>query len=259
MAEQRTRPVIVCPVRVILPPSETKSDGGKGAPLDLDTLVFPELNPVRKQLGDALVALAADLDASRLALGLGRTQLAEVDRNAELWVSPTRPAIERYTGVLYDAFDYSSLTRAGKAKTADRVMIGSALFGVVGASDLIPAYRLSGGSKLPGMKTLAAQWKGSLSPCLDAVDDFVVDLRSGIYHQLGPIRGAVTATVVTEQPDGSRSVVSHFNKHHKGLIARELVRTRRTVRDINVLAAVLSDAGQRIEIDGPDRIVVITQ
>ncbi len=243
---------------MILPPSETKSDGGKGAPLDLDTLVFPELNPIRKQIGEALVALAADLDASCKALGLGRTQLAEVDRNAELWISLTRPAIERYTGVLYDAFDYASMTRATKAKVAGRVMIGSALFGVVGAGDLIPAYRLSGGSKLPGMRTIAATWKPELSHSLDAVDDFVVDLRSGVYHQLGPVRGAVTATVVTEQPDGSRSVVSHFNKHHKGLIARELVRTRRTVRDINALAAVLSDAGQRIEIDGPDRIVVVT-
>ena len=101
--------------------------------------------------------------------------------------------------------------------------------------------------------------EGSLSPCLDAVDDFVVDLRSGIYHQLGPIRGAVTATVVTEQPDVRAASSVTSTKHHKGLIARELVRTRRTVRDINALAAVLSDAGQRIEIDGPDRIVVITQ
>ena len=118
-------------------------------------------------------------------------------------------------------------------------MIGSALFGVVGASDLIPAYRLSGGSKLPGMKTLAAQWKGSLSPCLDAVDDFVVDLRSGIYHQLGPIRGC------RHRHRGHRAA-RRFAQRRQSLqqapqrpIARELVRTRRTVRDINALAAVL--------------------
>ncbi|MGV9712417.1 peroxide stress protein YaaA [Gordonia sp. NPDC003424] len=243
---------------VILPPSETKSDGGRGAPLDLDTLSFTELNPIRKRIGDVLVDLARDLDASREALGLGRTQLAEVDRNADLWLSPTRPAIERYTGVLYDALDHSSLTRAGKAKAADRLAIGSALFGVVRAADMIPAYRLSGGSKLPGLPTLASVWKPHLSDALDAVDDFVVDLRSGVYHQLGPVHGAVTATVVTEAADGSRKVVSHFNKHYKGLMARELVATRRTVRDINGLAAVLSDAGQRVEIARADQIVVIT-
>lgn len=243
---------------VILPPSETKSDGGAGAPLDLDTLSFPELNPIRKRIADVLVDLAGDLDASQRALGLGRTQLAEIDRNADLWLSPTRPAIERYTGVLYDALDHASLTRAGKAKAAQRLAIGSALFGVVRATDPIPAYRLSGGSKLPGLPTLGSVWKPDLSDALEAVDDFVVDLRSGAYLQLGPVRGAVTATVVTEAADGSRKVVSHFNKHYKGLMARELVRTRRTVRDINGLAAVLADAGQRVEISSPSAITVVT-
>lgn len=245
-------------VLVILPPSETKSDGGSGAPLDLDALSFTELNPTRKRIADAIVDLADDLDASQKALGLGKTQLAEVDRNADLWLSPTRPAIERYTGVLYDALDHRSLTKAGKNKAAERLAIGSALFGVVRATDPIPAYRLSGGSKLPRLPPLTALWKPELSAALDAVDDFVVDLRSGIYQQLGPVSGAVTATVVTEAADGTRKVVSHFNKHYKGLMARELVRTRRTVRDINGLASVLGDAGQRVEIARGDEIVVIT-
>ncbi|EGD55707.1 peroxide stress protein YaaA [Gordonia neofelifaecis] len=244
---------------VILPPSETKSDGGKAAPLDLDSLVLPELTPVRRKLADAIVELAADLDASRAALGLGASAVAEVERNADLWESPTRTAITRYTGVLYDALDYPGMTRAAKTKAGDRLMIGSALFGVVGAEDLIPAYRLSGGSKLPGLGTLGALWKPVLSPALDAIDDFVVDLRSGVYQKLGPVDGAVTATVVTEFPDGSRKVVSHFNKHYKGLMARELVRTRRNVRDVNGLAAVLSDAGQRVEVTSPLEITVVTE
>jgi uncharacterized protein len=256
--DARDRPRYGVAVLVILPPSETKSDGGRGAPLDLDTLSFPELNPIRKRVAEAIVDLAGDLDASRAALGLGATQLSEVDRNADLWLSPTRPAIERYTGVLYDALDHHGLTRAGKIKAADRLAIGSALFGVVRAGDRIPAYRLSGGSRLPDMPTMASVWKPDLSDALDAVDDVVVDLRSGVYHQLGPVRGAVTATVMTEAADGSRKVVSHFNKHYKGLMARELVRTRRTVRDVNGLAAVLADAGQRVEIAAADQIVVLT-
>ncbi|GAA4741145.1 peroxide stress protein YaaA [Gordonia alkaliphila] len=245
-------------MRVILPPSETKSDGGAGVPLDLEKLSLPELAATRRRVADALVALADDLDASQRALGLGKSQLAEVDRNAELFVSPTRPAITRYTGVLYDALDYRGMTRASKAKAADRLMIASALFGVVAATDEIPAYRLSGGSKLPGFGTLAAVWKPVLSPALEALDDFVVDLRSGAYLSLGPVRGAVTATVVTEAADGSRSVVSHFNKHYKGLIARDLVSTRAQVADIGKLAAVLSSAGHRVEITSPTEITVIT-
>lgn len=243
---------------VILPPSETKSDGGSGTPLTLEALSFPALTPTRKLLAEALVALAGDLDASRKALGLGAMQLAEVERNADLLSSPTRPAITRYTGVLYDALDYPGLSRAAKTKAADRLAVGSALFGVVAAVDPIPAYRLSAGSKLPGMGTLASVWKPSLTPVLDDLDDFLVDLRSGAYLALGPVKRAVTATVVTEGRDGSRKVVSHFNKHYKGLIARDLVTTRRRVNDINALAAVLSDAGQRVEIDDETSITVLT-
>ena len=43
-------------------------------------------------------------------------------------------------------------------------------------------------------------------------------------------------------------MVSHFNKHYKGLMARELVRTRRSVHDVNGVAAVLADAGQRVAL-----------
>ena len=53
-------------------------------------------------------------------------------------------------------------------------------------------------------------------------------------------------------------MVRHFNKHYKGLVAHELVRTRRTVADINTVAAVLADAGQRVEIADATTIVVVT-
>src|SRR4051794_1391739 len=65
-------------VLVLLPPSETKSPGGSGAPLDLDTLSSPELTPVRAQLVDALVALAAEPSAARAALGLSAQQDGEI-------------------------------------------------------------------------------------------------------------------------------------------------------------------------------------
>jgi cytoplasmic iron level regulating protein YaaA (DUF328/UPF0246 family) len=246
-------------VLIVLPPSETKSDGGSGAPLDLDALSFPELTEVRREIADALVALAGDVEASVAALGIGRSQLDEIERNAALFASPTRPAIERYTGVLYDALDHRGLTRAGRRKASERLAVGSALFGVVRADDPIPAYRLSAGSKLPGMGTLASRWKPVLTPTLAALDDeVVVDLRSGGYRALGPIRDAVRVDVVHEAPDGSRSVVSHFNKHHKGLVARSLVTTRRTVRDVDGLAAVIADGGQRVEVDSPTALTVVT-
>ncbi|OZE25410.1 hypothetical protein CH262_10775 [Rhodococcus sp. 05-2255-1e] len=245
---------------ILLPPSETKSDGGSGAPLDLDRLSLPSLLPLRRTLADALVRLSDDVDASITALGLGPTQVDEIERNARLFASPTTPALRRYTGVLYDALGASTFTRAGRARADARLWIGSALFGAVRASDPIPAYRLSGGSSIPNFGTLRAHWKPRLSEALlTEAEGIVVDLRSGTYQQLGPIPGAITATVLTEKPDGSRSVVSHFNKHHKGLLARALTLTTAEPKDVKAVARVASKAGLRVEVASDTELIVLTE
>ncbi|WP_072687600.1 peroxide stress protein YaaA [Rhodococcus marinonascens] len=244
---------------VLLPPSETKSDGGADLPLDLAELSMPTLTETREALVNTLVALAADVEASQIALGLGPTQAGEIERNAKLWLSPTLPALDRYTGVLFDALDAKSFTRAQKSKARSRLAIGSALFGAVRASDPIPAYRLSGGSKLPCLGTLRSLWKPELSRAITAeADGLVVDLRSGVYQQLGPVPEAVVATVLTEKPDGTRSVVSHFNKHHKGLLARALAVSRAEPTDVRGVARVASKAGLCIEVASENELIILT-
>ena len=101
---------------VLLPPSETKRGGGDGPALTLDSLSSPALRPLRAELVDELVALAADPAASRTALGLSASQDSEIERNAALWTAPTMPALHRYTGVLYDALDVTSLRGASAGR-----------------------------------------------------------------------------------------------------------------------------------------------
>jgi cytoplasmic iron level regulating protein YaaA (DUF328/UPF0246 family) len=244
-------------VLILLPPSETKAAGGDGAPLELDRLSFPSLNAARKVLVDDVVALAADLPASRAALGVSARQDAEIERNAALWTSPTCPALHRYTGVLYDALDYPSLTGATGARAAARLAVGSALFGLVRADDPVPAYRLSAGSTLPGRPGLQAFWRPTLQPVLHGLDELVVDLRSGAYQALCKVPGAVTVNVLSERPDGSRSVVSHFNKAHKGRVARLLASSRAEPGDVRDVVKLLRRAGERIEADGPALELVV--
>jgi hypothetical protein len=238
-------------VLILLPPSETKSDGGDGPPLELDRVSFPELNGARKELADDLVALAADLPASRSALGVSARQDGEIARNAVLWSAPTAPALRRYTGVLYDALDYPSLRGTAGARAASRLAVGSALFGLVRAFDPVPAYRLSAGSTLPGRPGLQGFWRPLLEPVLHGVDDLVVDLRSGAYAALCRVPGAVTVNVLNERPDGSRTVVSHFNKAHKGQVARLLASTKAEPSEARDVVRLLRRAGFRIEAGGP--------
>ncbi|MGE3289227.1 MAG: peroxide stress protein YaaA [Pseudonocardia sp.] len=245
---------------VLLPPSETKRDGGGGPPLDLAALSFPELTRIRRDLADELVKLAADPAAARGALGLSPRQDAEIARNAALWAAPTMPALHRYTGVLYDALDVASLRGAALARARHRLAVGSALFGLVRFADPIPAYRFSAGSTLPGAPTTAARWKPELEPLLAglvAAGELVVDLRSGSYAALARVAGAVTVTVLAEHPDGRRTVVSHFNKAHKGLLARVLVSSRAEPSDAAGVAAVARRAGMRVERRGPALQVVV--
>jgi uncharacterized protein len=244
-------------VQVLLPPSETKAPGGGGPPLRLDALSHPSLTPLRAELCDELVTLAADVPAARAALGLSPRQDAELERNAALWTAPTAPALHRYTGVLYDALDAGSLRGAGAVRARARLAVASALFGLVAATDPIPAYRLSAGSALPGRGTLAAAWRPLLEPVLAGVDDLVVDLRSGSYAALARVPGAVTVDVLAERPDGTRTVVSHSNKAHKGRLARLLATTRAEPGDAAAVAAIARRAGHRVERRGDHLDVVV--
>lgn len=244
---------------VLLPPSETKRAGGDGPPLRIDRLSSPELAPLRTALVDELVALATDPEASRRALGLSAGQDAEIERNAALYTAPTLPAIDRYTGVLYDALDIGSLRGQAGARARSRLAVGSALFGLLRADDQVPAYRLSATSKLPGRPTLTARWRPELEPLLARVADreLVVDLRSGSYAALGRLPGAVRVDVVAERADGKRSVVSHFNKAHKGRLARALASTRAEPGDAAAVATVARRAGMRTERDGNELVIVV--
>lgn len=245
---------------VLLPPSETKRTGGDGPPLDLAALRTPELTELRGALVDELVELAADRQASRSALGLSATQDAEIARNATLRTAPTAPAITRYTGVLYDALDIGSLHGAAAARAAARLAVGSALFGLLRADDPVPGYRLSASSKLPGRPGLARRWRPVLQPVLAAIADgeLVVDLRSGSYAALAALPGAVRVDVVAEYADGRRKTVSHFNKAHKGLLARELAGTAAEPGDAAAVAAIARRAGMRVECDGAALTLVVS-
>ena len=242
---------------LVLPPSETKAPGGDGDPLDLAALSWPELTDVRAELVKALVELAADRPAARTALGLSAKQDGEIARNAELLGAPTTPALERYTGVLYDALDVRSLTRAQRARADRRLAVGSALFGVVRGTDRIPAYRLSAGSALPGLPTLRTLWRPALGPVLAAVDELVVDLRSGAYAALAPVPGAVTLEVLSERPDGTRAVVSHSNKAHKGRVAQLRATTTGEPADVVRLRTLLRRAGFHVEHAGGTALTLV--
>lgn len=213
-------------MQILLPPSETKREGGSGQPLALESLSFATLTPTRRDLVDEVIALSADADAAARALKLGaKSAQAEIGRNRALRSSATMPAIERYTGVLFDALDVRTLSAAARQRASRSLIVHSALFGLVRADDPIPAYRLSHDSRLPS-RPLKRAWGGALTAELAALATPIVDLRSAGYVALGSLPesdGAVGVSVVAIGDDGIARALNHFNKKGKGEWVRALL------------------------------------
>ena len=210
---------------VLLPPSETKRDGGEvERTLDLSSLRHPELTAQRRSAVAALKKLSRNVEVATGALGLGPTQRFEIDRNRAVDSSPVMPAIDRYTGVLYDGIDAETLTPAQRAWVVEHVLINSALFGLVGAGDVIPAYRLSHDSRLPELP-LKKHWRTANAAVLAGAPGLILDLRSESYAALGPLPvhdNAQYLRVVTQTATGQKKALTHFNKKGKGMFVRQL-------------------------------------
>ena len=215
---------------VLLPPSEGKASSGRGAPLKPESLSLPGLAEARAAVLDELVELcAADEEKAREVLGLSEGLRGEVAKNVELRTAGARPAGEIYTGVLYDALGYRTLTPAQRRKADASVLVISALWGAIRFADRVPAYRLSMGTSLPDVGRLASFWKPQLSEALTeaTASQLLVDCRSSTYAAAWtpPPERTVAVNVFTEV-NGIRKVVSHFAKHTRGELARHLL-TRR--------------------------------
>ena len=245
---------------ILLPPSESKSSPETGSRLDLAQLFAPVLTKVRRPLLDALIRMCAkDPEVALRNLALSDRQVGEVHRNATLKRAPCAPAAEIYTGVLFDALCLPDLPRAARQRAHERVLIASALFGAVRPGDLIPAYRLSGSSRVTGIDSLNRMWKMPLGLALEAEAEerVVLDLRSSDYSALAPLPASLAHRTVigkvVDSTSGRKVAVSHFNKATKGLLARELLRNARTPRTPESLAAMCESAGFEVSLISPTR------
>jgi uncharacterized protein len=225
-------------VRILLPPSEGKTWPDSGPALELRGLSFPELTDARRRVLEALIDVSGRDDAAGI-LKVGKRVMPEVLAQRELRDMPCAPAYQVYTGVLF---------QAARLHGGDEVMIFSGLFGVTTAEDLIPAYRLSMNTSLPGIGSLKTFWRRELTKagfgranCVAkhgtttdaAIDDSTevavetapnttVDMRSGAYQVTTPHGQWWDLRVL----DSYGKVVTHAAKHYRGLMTRALLDAR---------------------------------
>ncbi|MFA7265646.1 MAG: peroxide stress protein YaaA [Candidatus Nanopelagicales bacterium] len=215
---------------VLLPPSEGKTAPASGVTFDPGALANAQLNPARAKVLDSLTRMCTNTQHKALkVLGLSTNQRDAVTANAELTTAPADHALRVYTGVLFAALDYPSLTTAQQGRANERLLVVSSLFGIVKPDDLIPAYRLPGSTTLPRIGRVDTFWRRHLERTMPELvgDQLVVDMRSGTYVKFWPIPTllaphAATIKIWQIGPGGSRTAVSHHNKSTKGEVARIL-------------------------------------
>ena len=246
---------------VLLPPSEGKAASGAGAPLALGALSLPGLSAAREQVLATLVELCTgDPDTAAAVLGLSPGLRGELARNAALRTAAALPAGELYTGVLYDALGLATLDASAYARAQASLLVFSGLWGAVRISDRIPAYRCSGGVKLPGLGALGGYWRGPMARVMPEVaTGLVLDLRSSAYAALWKPAGEVagrtaTVRVLHERVVGGvtkRSVVSHFNKATKGRLLRDLLEAGSQPQSPAELVEALRELKYTVEAAAP--------
>lgn len=228
---------------ILLPPSEGKTPApDHREPVDFSVLHHPNLNEARRQVLDVLGQISVQDDALDI-LKVGKSLVAEVERNTRLLDEPAGDASDIYSGVLYEALDYTSLGKTQKELADEHILIISALWGIVRLDDVIPAYRLSMGTKLGELGALANFWRPYLEAEIDVDDQLILDCRSAPYQKALPTPRAQTYEVkaMSVAPDGSRKVISHMAKHYRGLITRWILTHQLAdTNDVNKLAQALN-------------------
>ena len=229
----------------LLPPSETKAKGGGALTIDQVALTFGGLNATRD-----LVRNAAGLDS--------------------VLTAPTMPALDRYTGTLYGAIhgrglkgtptQHNQLSALERARAKTSVLVQSAMFGLIPATDLIPEYKLSPTKNLGGVN-LKKVWGEAHLAIWPRLQGLVIDLRSKSYADLAPIPSSVehfTVTVFVEREDGSLEQLNHFNKKAKGQLVRAALTAKKAPETIKDLQKCAAAAGLKLVVKGSELTLITT-
>lgn len=238
-------------MRILLPPSAGKTTKESTNHLQLEKLWQEEhLTQTRRQLIDDVQNTALLADAAQI-FKLGPKNAHEISQNLEIYDAPALAAWQLYDGVLYEAakfaqiFSYGACAQdgqgqgqgnqpqgSGQGQLEELTLVFSALFGPVRLTDLITPHRLSGSVKLPGQGSVASIWSKALKELLtqQLSGHVVVDLRSSEYGAMyrpacgGECLTLNIAVAKVNPATGKRSVVSHWAKHTRGLLAGALLR-----------------------------------
>jgi cytoplasmic iron level regulating protein YaaA (DUF328/UPF0246 family) len=205
---------------LLLPPSEGKAEGGSPRRSGW----VPDAGSYGSRLGDRRAQVAERLarvgGGDEKLLGVrGEHLLRAQSANTSLIGAPTLPAWLRYTGVVWDHLEPSTLP----AEARKRIVVVSGLLGLVRGDDPIPDYRLKMGANLTPLGKLSTWWRADVTAALRATvrKRLLIDLLPQEHRAALDRSGCdgVSLTLV----DRSGKPGGHFAKAAKGELARAIL------------------------------------
>ncbi|MCM1347943.1 MAG: YaaA family protein [Firmicutes bacterium] len=164
-----------------------------------------------------------------------------------------RKALDAFTGVVFRAFDYDSLSGDRKRYADSSINIVSSLYGLLKGDDIVKAYRLDFNTPIaPTGETMAKYWKPLITPmlmdCMRASDDNeLLDLLPSegakcLNWQWIKREMRVIKVDFKSIADGGNLRTPHATllKKFRGLLLREIVQNK--IKSFKELLALESDS-----------------
>ena len=230
--------------------------------------------PVLAYEADAIMRSLVSMPVSDLA-GAVKISLAMARRLQQMIIgfgdkTYGSEAIDAYTGVVFSALDYRSLSDDARAELRSRVRIISSLYGWLRPDDIIRPYRFDFTTRLaPGQQSFAAYWRDAVTGCL--LDEIgrtgcstVLDLLPGDasrcieWPRVAAVADVYKADFVEVQPGGIlKTPSSNRLKTLRGELVRQIVTDN--ISDIGVLGSLVGDSYMaEVSMHTPGHIVFAT-
>ena len=203
-------------MKILIPPSEGKSEKN-----NLDTL-FKKSKSLYLSNIKEILKLLSSVKKNELIKIYGTSQeKSEIlhKENLEILNSECSYAIDRYTGVVYNNFDFNSLNRSSKIFANEKILIMSGFLGLVKPYDIIPNYKL----KMNALK-LTSFWKPTFTQILKE-EDFILDLLPNIHRKSYDSKNSIEIDFKFLKNNKSISA-GHNGKAIKGKFIRFIIKNK---------------------------------
>lgn len=143
--------------------------------------------PALEETADEIMLSLRDMSAAELSKAVKISPVMAVGLQRMIYEFPNKElgsyAINAFTGVVFRAFGYATLSTDAKKRTAENVRVISSLYGWLRPDDIIKQYRFDFTTLLaPGLKTFCSYWRDRVTECL--VDEIVKGHHASVLNLL---------------------------------------------------------------------------